>query len=84
MSNQQMDEIVEVLKKELKNLPIPVLIFYSSEARRVQSLIKLYRKRRDQSAATFLERMEKVRTFWDEHHLVPKYTWDENGYVVKE
>lgn len=84
MSNKQMDEIVKVLKKELKSLPIPVLIFYSSKENRVKSLIKLYEKRGNESAATFLERLEKVREYWETHHRVPEYTWDKDGYVVKE
>jgi hypothetical protein len=82
MSNQQMDEIVKMLKKDLKTLPIPVLIFYSSKVSRVKRLIKLFRQRGDKSSATFLERMEKVRMYWDEHHRVPEYTWDKHGYVV--
>lgn len=84
MSNQQMDEIVKALKSELKDLPIPVLIYYTSQSSRVDNLIKLYRKRGNASAATFLDRMEKVRAFWNEHHRVPNYTWDARGYVLKE
>jgi len=83
MRNNQMDSIEKSLKMELKHLPIPVLIFYSSKASRVKSLINLYRQRGDESAVTFLERMEKVREYWEEHNRVPKYGWDEHGYVLK-
>lgn len=84
MSNEQMDEIVTLLKTELNNLPIPVVIFYSSKPNRTQNLIRIYRDRDSESKAVFLERMEKVREYWDEHHRAPDYGWDEHGYVLKE
>lgn len=84
MRNDQMDSIEKALKKELKRLPIPVLIFYSERSERVQRLIQLFSKQGNDTEVKFLERLEKVREYWDEHHRVPKYSWDKDGYVVKE
>jgi murein L,D-transpeptidase YafK len=84
MRNDQMDSIEKVLKKELKRLPIPVLIFYSERSEHVQRLIQLFKKQKNDTEVKFLERLEQIRVYWDEHHRVPKYTWDKDGYVVKE
>jgi len=83
MRNEQMDEIVALLKTELNNLPISVLIFYSSKPNRTQNLIRIHRVRDSGSKTVFLERMEKVREYWEEHHRMPNYGWDEHGYVLK-
>lgn len=84
MRNDQMDSIEKALKKELKQLPISVLIFYTEKPERVERLIQLFKKQGNDTEVKFLERLEQVRHHWDEHHRVPKYTWDEYGYVVKE
>lgn len=84
MKNDQMDSIKKALKKGLKHLPIPVLIFYSERSERLQRLIQLFSKQKNDTEVKFLERLELVRAYWDEHHLVPRYSWDKHGYVVKE
>ncbi|MBR9976609.1 MAG: L,D-transpeptidase family protein [Bacteroidetes bacterium] len=84
MRNDQMDSIEKALKMELNNLPIPVLIFYSEKPERVERLIQLFKKQGNDADATFLERMEKIREYWNDHHRVPEYTWDKHGYVLEE
>lgn len=84
MRNDQMDSIEKALKQELKRLPIPVLIFYSEKSERVQRLIQLFSKQGNDTEVKFLERLEQVRQYWDEHHRVPKYSWDAYGYLLKE
>ncbi len=84
MRNDQMDSIEKALKKELKQVPIPVLIFYSEKPERVDRLIQLFRKQGNGTETKFHERLEKVREYWAAHHRVPEYTWDELGYLVKD
>ena len=79
-----MDALAKVLKSELKHLPIPVLIFYSEKPERVKRLIRLFKKQGNDADAAFLERMEKIREYWNEHHRVPEYKWDKHGYVLKQ
>lgn len=84
MRNDQMDSIEKALKKELKRLPIPVLIFYSEKSERVERLIQLFKKQGNDTEVKFLERLEKVREYWNLNHRVPKYGWDKYGYLVKK
>lgn len=84
MRDDQMDSIEKALKQELKRLPIPVMIFYSEKRDRVQRLIQLFKKQKNDTEVIFLERLEQIRVYWDEHHRVPKYTWDKHGYLLKE
>lgn len=79
-----MDSIEKALKKELKRLPIPVLIFYSEKSERVERLIQLFKKQGNDTEVKFLERLEKVREYWNLNHRVPKYGWDKYGYLVKK
>lgn len=60
MRNDQMDSIEKVLKQELKHLPIPVLIFYSEKSDRVQRLIQLFKKQKNDTEVKFLERLERI------------------------
>jgi hypothetical protein len=84
MRNDQMDSIEKALKHELTRLPIPVLIFYSEKAERVERLIQLFRKQGNETEMKFVKQLERVREFWDEHHRVPEYTWDKHGYLLKQ
>jgi hypothetical protein len=84
MRDDQMDSIEKALKTELKHLPIPVLIFYSDHPERVERLIQLFKKQGNEKEMKFLERMEQIREYWEEHHRVPDYGWDKHGYVLKQ
>lgn len=84
MRNGDMDSIVKTLARELKHLPIPLLIFPSEKDLRVRNLIRLHRDRGEENEAVFLERLETIRIFWNQHHHVPRYSWDSKGYRLEE
>jgi hypothetical protein len=79
-----MDWIEKALRTELKHLPIPVLIFYSDHPQRVERLIQLFKKQGNDTEVNSLERMEWIRAYRDQHHQVPEYMWDEDGYPVNQ